>query len=96
MSFRSRKLLRAANDRPCVLCQGRGTTIAAHSMRIEHGHGTGIKAPDYYVAFVCQTCHDLMDGRTGRLTKDEKSELWLRAFVRTVAVWFDEGLVTVA
>jgi hypothetical protein len=27
------------------------------------------------------------------LTKDEKREKWLSAFIRTVAIWFEEGVV---
>lgn len=95
-TFRSKKLRAAANGRPCVLCRSVGTTIGAHSSRVEHGHGTGHKAPDYYLAYVCQRCHDEMDGRIGTLTKAEKHEMWLRAFVKTVALWFEEGLVTVS
>ena len=95
MSYRNKKILAAARDRQCVLCGSTGTTIAAHSNRVEHGHGTGIKAPDYYVAFVCQCCHDEIDGRRGKLTKDERREQWTRAFVRTIAILFDDGIVVV-
>lgn len=92
-TFRSPKLLKGANGEPCVLCQSVGTTVAAHSNSQEHGRGMGHKAPDYYVAYVCQRCHDLIDGRSGGLSKDEKRELWLRAFVRTVSLWFERGIV---
>lgn len=95
MSFRSPKLLKAARDQPCVLCGSVGTTIAAHSNRVEHGHGTGCKAHDFFTAWVCQSCHDLIDGRTGTLTKEEKQAMWNRAFQRTVALWFETGLVVV-
>lgn len=95
MTFRSPKLLKAARGRPCVLCGSVGTTVSAHSNQTEHGHGTGIKAPDFYSAWCCGTCHDLIDGRRGQLTKQEKQELWLRAFVKTVAIWFQEQIVVV-
>lgn len=93
MTFRSPKLKKAANGQPCVLCRSVGTTVAAHSNSLEHGRGMGHKAPDYYVAYLCQGCHDRVDGRAGGLTKDEKRQLWVTAFIRTVAVWFEQGIV---
>lgn len=93
MTFRSPKLLRAAKDRACVLCRSVGTTVAAHTNSLELGRGFGHKAPDYYVAYVCQRCHDEIDGRAGGLSKEEKRELWMRAFVRTVALWFEDGII---
>lgn len=93
MVFRSRKLLQAANGIPCVLCRSIGTTVAAHSNAQEHGRGFAHKPPDYYVAYLCQRCHDEVDGRAGSLSKEEKREMWLRAFVRTVAHWFEAGIV---
>lgn len=76
-----------------MLCRSEGTTVAAHSNALEHGRGAYHKAPDYFVAYVCQRCHDLIDGRNGGLSQEEKRELWLRAFVRTVALWFERGVV---
>lgn len=96
MNYRSTKLRQAANGRPCVLCGAHGTTVGAHSTRVEHGHGTGIKAPDYFLAYVCQSHHDCIDGRRGQLTKQERHSMWLEAFAKTVAIWFEEGLVKVA
>ena len=93
MTFRSKKLLDAARDKPCVLCRSTGTTVAAHSNSLEHGRGIGHKAPDYYVAYICQGCHDKIDGRYGGLTKEAKREMWLRAFIKTVAIWFEDGVV---
>jgi len=93
MTFRSPKLLKAAEGRPCVLCCHVGTTVAAHSNSLSHGRGFAHKAPDYYTAYVCQRCHDEIDGRSGSLTKEQKREKWLSAFIRTVAIWFEEGLV---
>ena len=93
MTFRSPKLLKAANGRPCVLCGSVGTTVAAHSNSLEHGRGFAHKAPDYYIAYLCQKHHDLCDGRSGGLSKEQKREMWLSAFVRTMAVLFEEGIV---
>ena len=93
MTFRAPKLLKAANGRPCVLCNSVGTTVAAHSNSLEHGRGFAHKAPDYFVAYLCHRCHDEIDGRSGQLTKEEKRARWLSAFIRTVALWFEEGVV---
>ena len=95
MSFRNTKLLRAAQGQPCAECGSRGTTVAAHVNSVALGKGTGIKAPDYYAAYLCAHCHDIYDGRAGQLTRKEKEELWTRAYLRTVALWFTEGIVIV-
>jgi 5-methylcytosine-specific restriction endonuclease McrA len=93
MTYRSKKLLKAANGRQCVLCGSVGTTVAAHSNSLAHGHGMGHKAPDYMTAYLCQQCHDRVDGRSGSLTRSEKREQWLLAWQRTVRIWFEEGIV---
>jgi len=93
VTFRLPKLLKAANGRACVLCGATGSTVAAHSNSLQHGRGYAHKSPDYYIAYLCQRCHDEVDGRSGSLSKEEKRERWLSAFVRTVSVWFEEGIV---
>lgn len=94
--FRSRTLLESAKDLPCLVCgDASGTTVSAHVNSVALGKGIGIKAPDYYTAHLCQDCHDLYDGRKGHLTKEERDALWFRAFVGTVARWFNLGFVVV-
>lgn len=94
MTYYSKKLLDAARDRPCVLCgNDDGTVVAAHSNSLAHGRGFAHKSPSYYVAYVCHRCHDEIDGRAGGLTKEEKRDKWLSAWVRTVSIWFEEGIV---
>ena len=97
MSYRNTKLLRAAKDQPCVLCGSVGTTVAAHANSLALGKGMGIKAPDYYIAWVCQYCHDMIDGRRAfsGVWGANRHEMWEIAFVRTVARWFEEGIVEV-
>ena len=94
MSFRSPKLLKAARDQACVLCGRTGTTVAAHCNMTEHGKGIGIKAPDCLVAFLCMDCHREIDSGY-RFTRDEKREMWYRAFARTVVQWFEQNIVIV-
>ena len=95
MSFRSPKLLAAARDQPCVICGNTGTTVAAHANSVAMGKGTGIKAPDHRIAFLCALYHALVDGRIGRLTKEEKRELWMQGYLKTMAVVFETGIVRV-
>lgn len=95
MTYRNKKLLDAARDRPCVLCGSIGTTVAAHSNSLAHGRGFAYKTPDFMTAWVCQSHHDQIDGRSGKLTKEEKREMWMDAWVKTVAIWFNEGIVEV-
>ena len=94
-AFRSKKLLDSARDQPCSLCGSKGTTVAAHANSVALGKGTGIKCPDFYIAYLCAPCHNIYDGRNGILTKEEKHEMWVTAYLRTVARWFNEGIVKV-
>lgn len=93
MSYRSDALLRSAEGQACTICGVVGTTVAAHANSVALGKGMGIKAPDCFTAHLCQVCHDLYDGRRGKLTKQEKEDLWMTAFLRTVKRWFDQGIV---
>jgi transcription elongation factor Elf1 len=91
--FRSKKLLASVKDFDCQVCGKYGQTVPAHANWQEYGKGMGLKAHDMYVAAVCTHCHDMIDGRIGKLTEDEKRELWHRAWVRTVYLWFEHGVI---
>jgi len=94
--FRSPKLLDAANGQSCVICGETETTVAAHANSVALGKGTGIKVPDFYTAWVCQIHHDMIDGRRPvALPYASPFELWTWAYLKTVARWFNEGIVTV-
>jgi len=96
VSFRSKKITDAAEHEPCVLCGSRGTTVAAHANSVALGKGKGIKAPDYYVAYVCHDHHLQIDGQKP-LDRAYSSpmEMWQWAYIKTVARWFQTGLVVV-
>jgi hypothetical protein len=81
--FRSKSHLKNVASLPCQNCYIEGETQAAHSNWSEWGNkGRGIKASDEFVAALCQKCHYEVDqGKT--LSKDEKSQMWHNAFVRT-------------
>lgn len=94
--FRSQTLLDAAEGKPCMICgANNGTTVAAHANSVALGKGTGIKVPDFYTAWLCDVCHALVDGRLGKLTKGEKWDMWVTAYLRTVKRWFTEEVVRV-
>lgn len=95
MNFRSPKLLRSAEGKPCANCGDVGTTVAAHANRVSLGKGIGVKCADLYCADLCVTCHALVDGRLGKLTKEEKWDLWVNAYLKTVKRWFTDGTVVV-
>ncbi len=96
MSYRNKKLLASAKDQPCVLCGSVGTTIAAHANSVALGKGMGIKAPDFYTAWVCHSCHDRIDGRAAvGWAYTSNHDMWVQAYIRTVARWFELGIVVV-
>lgn len=96
MSFRSQKLRDAAEHHDCVLCGTSGKTVAAHPNSVALGKGTGCKAPDCYLAYVCNRCHDMIDGRIELDPMwDSPMECWTTAYLRTVKLWFESGLVRV-
>ncbi len=78
-----------------MMCGRTGTTVAAHANRVSLGKGTGIKAPDYYTAWLCYQCHDMADGRRGCPDPGDRHAFWEQAFIRTVARWFELGIVCV-
>lgn len=90
-----RKITDAARDQSCQSCGAQdGTVVAAHCNDIEF-KGIGRKSHDCLVAFLCLRCHAMTDGTLGSLTKDEKRDLWNRAFKRTVVLLFQSGVVKV-
>jgi hypothetical protein len=96
MSFRSPKLLKAAQGMPCMSCGSVGTTVSAHCRMVALGSGTGIKVPDCLIAWLCQSCHDKIDGRTPcEWNANERRDRWFLAFARTIVELFKRGIVEV-
>ena len=67
---RSKALMASARGQPCSLriasfiglqCSGTETVVGCHLPVT--GRGVATKATDLAVAFGCQTCHDILDGR---------------------------------
>lgn len=95
MTYRAPKLRDSFRDAPKCFgcdCPNDGTVVGAHANGAHMGKGMGHKAPDYYLAGLCYRCHAEYDqGRT--MTRDEKRAFWLDAWRKTVAWWFETGVV---
>lgn len=68
----------------------RGQIVAAHSNESAHGKGLSLKAHDV-PAYLCGSCHDLLDGRAGHLSREEKSAMFLRAAYASMVWLLREG-----
>jgi hypothetical protein len=98
MTYRNRRLLDLAHrvtecqvQLPGV-CEGHSShgCEPAHSNQQRHGKGMGHKAADYMHAAACHSCHSELDqGR--RFTKAEKVEMFMDAWHRTMALYFENG-----
>lgn len=95
--FRSPKLLKHAKGSSCKRCMNAyETVVPAHSNWHEHGKGTSLKAHDCFVAFLCQRCHDEIDGRVKTaLSPEERKEEWRKAHDATILYLFLRGFIKV-
>ena len=88
MNYRNKKLLEVVRDSPCQLCGAQdGTVVAAHSNQLRDGKGRSIKAHDYRIAALCYTCHADID--QGRMSREDKQDLWEMAHRKTVGWLFE-------
>lgn len=88
MNYRNKKLLEIVRESPCQLCGARdGTVVAAHSNQLRDGKGRSIKAHDYRIAALCYTCHSDID--QGRMSREDKQDLWEMAHRKTVGWLFE-------
>lgn len=92
MMYRNKKLTSAAKNFDCQSCGAYGPSVPAHANWHEYGKGAGLKAHDCFIAFVCMRCHDLIDGRIGKLTQEEQKEKWMAAHIRTIVLIFQHNL----
>ena len=90
MNYRNKKLLEIVRESPCQLCGAEdGTVVAAHSNQLRDGKGRSIKAHDYRIAALCYTCHADID--QGRMSREDKQDLWEMAHRKTVGWLFENG-----
>jgi hypothetical protein len=93
--FRSKKHLKNVASLACQHCGLEGSTQAAHSNRLIHGKGRGVKASDEYTAALCIRCHFILD-QGSKLTKEERIDMWEKAHRKTIErlieldLWPDE------
>lgn len=88
MNYRNPKLLKLADGAPCMMCSMQdGTVVAAHSNQLRDGKGTGIKAHDFRVAWLCVTCHNMIDNGK-ELSKKDRIELFEQAHRATIGWLF--------
>ena len=82
-----KRIRQEARMRPCAVrllgCRNEVETVVfAHAPCVDKG--MGIKSPDFWGAFACHHCHDMLDGRQrGYLTKAEMDGLWMRGIYET-------------
>jgi len=94
MMVRSKKLLRAANGAPCMRCSRLHPSVSArHANWYEYGKGTGLKAHDCFVAYLCDACNAVIDRASYVWMAEDRKEMWIMAHARTVLYWFQQGIV---
>lgn len=98
-NFRSRPLLDAVRSLPCQfqiegVCEGGVASDPCHSNFAKHGKGKSLKAHDCFVAAGCRACHREVD-QGHRFNREERIELWQRAFERTLLLLWQRGLLSV-
>ncbi|MDQ6988481.1 MAG: DUF1364 domain-containing protein [Mariprofundaceae bacterium] len=94
------KLRKSAQGQDCTLnivgvCNyNTETTVLAHLPSDMAGMGS--KSPDFCACFACSDCHDVIDGRVMNVEAVVHREFYmLRAQVRTLKIWIEEGLIEV-
>ena len=75
------KLRDSARNEECTLqifpyCNNNPETVVLCHVRSPDS-GMGLKSPDWWAAYGCSSCHDIIDGRAGNLTDITSSEIWL-------------------
>jgi hypothetical protein len=94
-----RKIRNFARGQTCTLrlrgCNGNPETVVfAHAPSIDNGMGLK-QAKDFWGAFACSNCHDMVDGRVS--TKDDRItilERWLAGIYETQKRLIEAGLMT--
>lgn len=90
---------KAAKGEQCTLnisgvCSyDRETTVLCHFP--SETHGMGLKSDDLSGGFGCSCCHDVIDGRSGHLSREDKEFYMRRSQFRTILRLVERGIVTV-
>ena len=95
------KLTESAEGQECYLrifpdCNGNPeTTVLCHFN--SPAKGWSQKSPDFFGAFGCSKCHDILDGRakpSHPISPEEMEKIKLRALYFTWTFWLQEGYLT--
>jgi hypothetical protein len=78
---------------PGYCAPGNETVVGCH-IRLIGISGYGLKAPDIFIAFGCQQCHDVCDGRMpSEYSYEQRRLMLLEGMVRTQAILLREGKI---
>ena len=78
---------------PEACCGDSSTTVLAH-YRLAGYSGMGLKSPDWFGAWACHTCHDVVDRRSlGHLDLNYVKRAHLEGVLRTQAALLKAGVV---
>lgn len=99
MTYRNPALLRLAQLAPHCMAAGcrapnDGQIVSAHSNQLRDGKGTGIKASDAMIAFLCDFCHRQVD--QGSADGRERLAMWEDAHRRTMRWLIESGHLIVS
>ena len=83
--------MRSCSVRLSGCTNARETVVFAHAPSVSKG--LGLKSPDWWGAFACSHCHDILDGRSGNLVTSQNA--WMAAIHETQKILFDEGYLIV-
>ena len=97
MSIKQNKISRSARDKPCTARIPGGThdpatTVLAHA---PFSGKFGSRDQWWWSAYVCSYCHDILDDRDMRLTREEKNLIWFAAVHETQEYLIEQNLLKV-
>ena len=95
------KIRKSARGEECQIqiypyCNGNPeTTVLCHAP--SDSKGWGIKSPDWWAAYGCSTCHDIVDGRmnVNDIDSEEIQRCHIRGVFRTQKILIEKGLISV-
>jgi len=92
MVYRNTKLTKLLRQLPCQHCGIQSETVcAAHR---NEGKGMGLKNSDALCAALCVECHVQLDNGKA-LTKEERRDMWNRAYIKTMQYLFEHDMIGV-
>ena len=94
------KLTKAARGQDCTIqlhpyCnENPETVVFCHAP--SEDKGMGIKSPDWWGAFGCSACHDVVDGRMRTdIPADDVDRSFMRGVYRTLKIQIEQGLIKI-